>query len=126
MKAFSDAVAGGDIEAAISLLDDNVEFRSPAVHKPYQGKAACAMILRAVVEVFEDFHYVREIGDEGASDQALVFTARVGDKELEGCDFLHVNEDGLIDEFAVMVRPLSATVALVEAMKVKLAEMARS
>lgn len=125
MKAFSHAITGGDIDAAIALLDENVEFRSPAVHKPYQGKAACATILRAVAQVFDDFHYVREIGDEDATDHALVFTARVGDKELEGCDFLHVNEDGLIDDFAVMIRPLSATVALVEAMKVKLAEMAR-
>ena len=126
MKAFSDAVADGDIESAIVLLDENVEFRSPAVHEPYQGKTACATILRAVVEVLEDFRYVRKIGNEDGSDQALVFTARVGDKELEGCDFLHVNEDGLIDDFAVMIRPLSATVALVEAMKAKLTEQALS
>jgi len=43
-------------------------------------------------------------------------TARVGDRELHGCDFLHVGADGLIDEFTVMVRPLSALTALAEAM----------
>jgi hypothetical protein len=67
--------------------------------------------------VFEDFRYEREIGAEGASDHALVFRARVGDRELQGCDFLHTREDGLIDEFTVMVRPRSAAIALEEAMK---------
>jgi hypothetical protein len=36
---------------------------------------------------------------------------------FEGCDFLHLNEDGSIDELAVMVRPLSGTLALADAMK---------
>jgi hypothetical protein len=35
---------------------------------------------------------------------------------VEGCDFLHLDADGLIDEFTVMVRPLSAAQALSEAM----------
>ena len=65
--------------------------------------------------------YEREIGGAGASDRALVFTARVGDRELEGCDFLHTNAAGLIDELVVMVRPLSAALALVEGMKGELA-----
>ena len=49
--------------------------------------------------------YTRQIGAPGAPDQALVFRARVGDREVEGCDFIHVGEDGLIDELYVMVRP---------------------
>jgi len=35
---------------------------------------------------------------------------------VNGCDFLHVNDDGLIDDFKVMVRPLSGATALAEAM----------
>ena len=46
-----------------------------------------------------------------------MFRARVGDRELQGCDFLHIGEDGLIDELTVMVRPLSAALAFAEAMK---------
>ena len=41
----------------------------------------------------------------------------MGDRELHGCDFLHIGEDGLIDEFTVMVRPLSAAVALAQAIE---------
>ena len=51
----------------------------------------------------------------------LVFQARVEGRQLEGSDFLHAGADGLIDEFVVMVRPLSAALALAEAMKTRLA-----
>jgi hypothetical protein len=78
-------------------------------------------VLAAVARVLEDFRYQREIGAADASDRALVFRARVGDRELEGCDLLHTNDAGLIDEFVVMVRPLSAALALVERMKGELA-----
>jgi hypothetical protein len=36
--------------------------------------------------------------------------------KITGCDFLHFNDDGLIDDFMVMVRPLSGATALSEAM----------
>ncbi len=95
-------------------------FRSPVVFKPYHGRDAVAALLAAVSRVFEDFRYEREIGAPDASDHALVFNALIGDRELEGCDFLHTNEDGLIDDFGVMVRPLSGALALAEAMKAQL------
>ena len=113
---FRAAVEQADLDAALSLLADDVVFRSPVVFKPYEGRDTVAMILRAVAEVFEDFSYAREIGAEGARDHALVFNARVGDKQVEGCDFLHLDDDGLIDEFVVMVRPLSAANAVSAAM----------
>jgi hypothetical protein len=103
------------------LLAEDVRFRSPVVFKPYEGRDAVAALLFAVARVFEDFRYVREIGEPDCSDHALVFEARIGDREIEGCDFLHTGEDGLIDEFVVMVRPLSAALALAEAMKAQLA-----
>ncbi len=37
-------------------------------------------------------------------------------KRVTGCDFLHLDDDGLIDDFMVMVRPLSGATALAEAM----------
>jgi hypothetical protein len=109
------------MEAAVALLSDDVVFRSPVVFRPYQGREAVAPILRAVSQVFEDFRYVREIGSEDAAHHALVFHARVGDRQIEGSDFLHIDDYGSIDELAVMVRPLTATLALAEAMKAQLA-----
>ncbi|MEW2288125.1 nuclear transport factor 2 family protein [Streptomyces sp. NPDC047841] len=116
MRAFREAVEAGDLDAVEALLAEDVVFTSPVAFKPYPGKAITAAVLRAVFQVFEDFRYVREIGGPAGLDHALVFQARVGDRELTGCDFLHVNEDGLIDDLTVMVRPLSGAQALGEAM----------
>ena len=121
MHPFRAAIEARDLDAVTALLAEDVVFRSPVVFKPYHGRATVTMILAAVAEVFEDFSYAREIGAPDARDHALVFNARVGDKQVEGCDFLHVDEDGLIDEFVVMVRPLSGAHALAEAMGAKLA-----
>jgi SnoaL-like domain len=125
MQEFRDAIESarmsGEVDGVVSLLAQDVVFRSPGVYAPYRGRAAVEPILRAVVQVFDEFRFRRQIGAPGGSDHALVFGARIGDRELEGCDFLHTDDDGLIDEFYVMVRPLSAAMALVEAMKSALA-----
>jgi hypothetical protein len=126
MHPFRAAVEARDLHAALALLSEDVVFRSPVVFKPYHGRDAVAPILHAVLRVFEGFEYVREIGAPDASDHALVFRARINEREIEGADFLHVGEDGLIDEFTVMVRPLSAAHALAEAMQAQLAAAADS
>jgi ketosteroid isomerase-like protein len=113
---FRAAVEAGDEAALNALLADDVVFTSPVAFKPYPGKPITAAILRGVLRVFEDFTYVREIADPDGRDHALVFTATVNGKKLTGCDFLHFDEDGRIDDFMVMVRPLSGAQALAEAM----------
>ena len=116
MHAFREAVEARDEAAIEALLADDVVFTSPVAFKPYPGKPITAAILRGVMRVFEDFHYVREIADSNGRDHALVFEATVSGKKVTGCDFLHIDDDGLIDDFVVMVRPLSAATALAEAM----------
>lgn len=125
MHAFREAVERGDMEAVAALLADDVVFTSPVAFKPYPGKAITAAILRGVSRVFEDFRYVREIANPDGRDHAFVFTATVAGKELQGCDFLHFDEDGKIDEFTVMVRPLSAAQALSAAMGAQFEQIAR-
>ncbi|MFD4554970.1 nuclear transport factor 2 family protein [Streptomyces sp. NPDC058469] len=125
MRAFREAVEAQDMDAVEALLAQDVVFTSPVVFKPYPGKAITAAILRGVARVFEDFRYVREIGDPDGNDHALVFAARVGDRELTGCDFIHVNEEGLIDELTVMVRPLSGAQALQAAMGAQFEQIAK-
>lgn len=116
METFREAVEAGDFGAVEGLLAEDVVFTSPVAFKPYEGRAITAAIVRGVGRVFEDFRYVREITSADGRDQALVFRAKVGEREINGCDFLHLDEDGLIDDFVVMVRPLSAAKALAEAM----------
>jgi len=114
VSAFRAAVEARDVAAMRACLADDVVFRSPVAHKPYAGKAITGAILAHVIEVFENFRYVRELGDD--TGHALVFEAEVGGLELTGCDFLVLDDEGLITDFMVMVRPLKAAQALAEAM----------
>ncbi|MHC1562153.1 nuclear transport factor 2 family protein [Actinomycetospora sp. C-140] len=116
---FRAAVESGDMDAAIALLTEDVEFHSPVVHSPYRGRDAVAPILRAVATVFEDFRYVGEI--DGGEEHLLQFRAHVGDRELEGIDLLHHDATGAIDRLTVMIRPLSALQAVAGAMRDRLA-----
>jgi len=116
MKAFREAIESWDFEAVEKLLADDVVFTSPVAFKPYPGKAITAAILRGVGRVFTDFRYQREIVEGNQS--ALVFDAKIGDTgvAVQGCDFITTNDQGLISEFTVMVRPLKGAQAMAEAM----------
>ena len=120
MHPFREAIEAGDEAAALRLLADDVVFYSPVGYKPYRGRDEVSMVLRAVLTVFEDFRYVREIGTD---DAALVFEARIGDRELTGADFIRLDRDGLISDFMVMVRPLNGLQALAEAMAKRLSAL---
>lgn len=125
MTSFRKAVEARDHDAMAATLAENVVFRSPVAFRPYPGKAITAAILRGVTRVFEDFRYVREMTSEDGRDHALVFEARVGEAHIDGCDFLHLDDDGLIDDFMVMVRPLSGAQALSEAMAAQFEQIRR-
>ncbi|CAA9293439.1 MAG: hypothetical protein AVDCRST_MAG54-4647 [uncultured Actinomycetospora sp.] len=118
VTTFRAAVEAGDMDAAVALLADDVEFHSPVVHSPYRGRDAVAPILHAVAQVFEDFRYVAEVA--GGEDHVLVFRAHVGDKQLEGIDLLHHDARGAIERLTVMIRPLSALQAVAAAMRERL------
>ena len=80
MHPFRAAIEARDVDAAVALFADDVVFRSPVAFKAYHGRATVAQILHTVIEVFEDFRYVREIGAHDADDHVLVFQARSVDR----------------------------------------------
>jgi hypothetical protein len=115
---FARAIVENDHEAAIATLADDVEFRSPAVHKPYHGKGQVEQILRLVATVFENFRYTAEWRDGRTT--ILFFEANVGERELQGIDILEDGDDGLIERFTVMIRPLSGLQAVARTMAERL------
>jgi hypothetical protein len=121
---FRAAVEARDLEAAMPLFTEDVVFRSPIVFKPYNGRDALRVLLTGIAQVLEDFRYERQIGAPDAADHALVFTARIGDRHVEGADFFHVNEDGLVDEMVVMLRPMTGAQAAAEGMRAFLESIA--
>ncbi len=115
---FRIAVEDDDETAAFALLHDDVEFRSPVVYRPYQGKPAVAHLLHHAKATLRGLTYLDEM--HGDRSVALIFRAQVGDKEVEGLDHLTLDEDGRIVGFRVMIRPLSGLVAVAQEMGARL------
>jgi hypothetical protein len=124
MEELRRALEAKDAAAVEALLAEEVVFSSPALFKPYAGRAATMVFLRAAMETFEDFRYVRTFTEDSASGgrgHVLVFTASVGGRALEGADFVTLDDAGLVSEFRVMIRPMTGLVALAEAMAPRVA-----
>jgi hypothetical protein len=111
--AFRAAIEAWDIDALKDVLAEDVVFHSPVTHHPFIGREVVLRLLGFVGEIFEDFRYTDELA--GEDTHALVFRARVGDRELEGIDLLRFDERGLVADFTVLIRPLSALVPFAEA-----------
>ena len=90
------------------LLADDAVFYSPVVHAPQMGKAITIQYLSAAFHVFfnSSFHYVREV--VGDQDAVLEFEVEIDGVVVNGVDMIRWNDDGLITEFKVMLRPLKA------------------
>jgi hypothetical protein len=115
---FRTAAESKDFSGFEAIFAENVIFRSPAVFRPYDGRDAVAMLLTAVGDVFEGFRYTDQV--EAGATAMLAFTAKVGDRELDGIDLLRFDDGGRICELAVYIRPLSGLSALAEAMQRRL------
>jgi ketosteroid isomerase-like protein len=122
-RRFRAAIEARDLDAMRATLSPDVTFFSPVKFTPFQGIDAVAGLLGVVANTFEDFRYVGELtgaaeaGDGGAAvdSDVLVFRARIGDRAVHGIDMIQPGADGLIRNFTVMIRPLSAAQAVGEA-----------
>ncbi len=97
-----------------AALAEDVRFWSPAVHKPYEGRDAVMVLLRAAHQVLEGLKYTEAV--ESDERTVLFFSAQVADRDVEGIDALRFDETGLVRELVVMIRPHSALSAVMEAM----------
>ncbi len=116
---FRAAVERWDLDAVRELLAPDVVFHSPVTFHPFVGRDTVAQLLSLVAQTFEEFRYTGELAAEGV--HALIFRASVAGRELEGVDLLRFDQQGLIADFTVMVRPLSGLIPFAQAMGEKAA-----
>jgi hypothetical protein len=117
---FRAAVESGDFRAAFPLFAEDIQFFSPVKFKPIVGIDAVTALFRVLERTFKNFRYSGQLagrdqaGDGGpdAETHLLHFRAEVDGRRVEGVDILQLNDQGLISTFTVMVRPLSAVLAL--------------
>ncbi|WP_461535460.1 nuclear transport factor 2-like protein [Spongorhabdus nitratireducens] len=90
------------------LLADNVVFYSPVVHTPQKGKALARMYLMGAAHVLlaGPFTYTKEVVGENVA--ILEFVTKIDGIQINGVDMISWNDEGLITEFKVMLRPLKA------------------
>lgn len=118
---FRVAAEGKDLELMRETLREDVVLHSPTVFRPFEGRDTVLFILSHVVELLEGFRYVDEVAD--GPSVVLRFKATVAgtDRELEGIDFLDLDEEGRVRELTVFMRPLSAATAFKDKMGERLA-----
>ncbi|WP_066737828.1 nuclear transport factor 2 family protein [Cupriavidus sp. D384] len=121
LAAWHTLLARNAMEELDPLLSDRIVFRSPVAHTPYPGRAAIKLVLKTVNTVFRNFTYHRMFATDDGKSAVLEFSAEVDGKALKGIDMLRFDDAGKIEEFEVMVRPMSGLHALAEAMGAKLA-----
>jgi hypothetical protein len=115
---FRRAAEAKDVELMTETLREDVELHSPILFRGFEGRDAVGQVLTHVAATLEDLTYVDELAE--GDTVALRFKARVGDRELEGIDFLELDEDGRVAVLTVFMRPMSALTAFNERMKERL------
>src|SRR5947199_5763196 len=115
LEAWHRFVASADAAILAPLLAEDIVFRSPFVQSPIPGRTATLLVLTTVVQIFENFRYLREFV-AGSHDAALEFSANIGKWQLKGIDLIHFDDSGRMAEFEVMVRPIKALQVLGEEM----------
>lgn len=112
------AVEAKDLEAATATLREDVVLHSPILFRGFEGREIVMGVLTHVAATLEDFRYTDELAEGNVV--VLRFKARVGDRELEGIDFLELDDEGLVKELTVFMRPMSALTAFNEQMAARL------
>ncbi len=109
-----------DLKTLNELISDKITFYSPVVFKPKSTKDEAMFVLSNVIEVLTDFKYHREFLD--GNNWALEFSAVVNGKSVKGIDLITFNDEGQIENFEVLIRPLSGLIALGEDMNRRFAD----
>jgi hypothetical protein len=116
---FRRAAEAKDVELMVETLREDVVLHSPILFRGFEGRETVAAVLTHVAATLEDLTYTDELTE--GDTVALRFKATVGDRELEGIDFLELDEDGRVAELTVFMRPLSALTRFNERMTERLA-----
>lgn len=116
--SFRRAAEAKDLELLAETLREDVVLHSPVLFRGFEGREIVTQVLTHVAATLEDLTYIDELA--GERTVALRFKARVEDRELEGIDFLELDEDGRVAKLTVFIRPMSALTRFNERMAERL------
>jgi hypothetical protein len=116
---FRRAAEAKDLELMTEALREDVVLHSPILFRGFEGRDVVIAVLAQVIQVLEDFEYTDELAE--GNTVVLRFKANVGDRQLEGIDFLQLDEHGRVADLTVFMRPMSALTRFNEQMTARLA-----
>lgn len=124
----------GDLPGGLdALLHENCVFLSPIVFTPQEGREITKLYLGAAGNTFggDDAKVSDSGGSFGYSKQILQgnhamleFETSIDGKYINGVDIITCDDDAMITEFRVMIRPLQAVNLVHQQMKDMLEQMA--
>ena len=115
---FRRAAESKDLDLLAETLCEDVVLHSPVLFRGFEGRETVITVLTHVAATLEDLTYTDELAE--GDTVVLRFKATVGDRELEGIDFLELDDQGLVKELTVFMRPMSALTAFNEQMAARL------
>jgi len=116
-RVIADGSSTTDLAA---IIHPDAVFHSPVVHTPQRGRDLVVAYLAAAGQTLgnDSFRYVRELVD--GENAMLEFTTEMEGIAVNGVDIIRFDEEGMITDFKVMVRPLKAVNKVWEMMAAQL------
>tara|TARA_A100001391_G_scaffold175627_1_gene138524 strand:+ start:730 stop:1128 length:399 start_codon:yes stop_codon:yes gene_type:complete len=124
LKRWHEVIENGSrAEELSAIIREDAVFHSPVVHTPQVGRAIVVGYLAAAGNTLgnDSFEYVRELID--GDNAMLEFTTEMDGIHVNGIDLIRFDENGMIADFKVMVRPLKAVNKVWEQMAAMLEKM---
>ena len=109
LKRWHEVIEGGSEPAALTnVMREDAVFHSPVVHTPQKGRPIVVAYLTAAGQTLgnDNFQYLREVVDGNTA--VLEFQTEMDGIQVNGIDMITFDDEGLITDFKVMVRPLKA------------------
>jgi hypothetical protein len=112
------AMEARDESAVKAALAPDVILHSPILDTPFRGRDEVGDLLGVVLQVIGPLTYLADVpGDP----HVLFFRTDVDGVELEGVDVLRFDQQGLVREITVLLRPFPGVAAFLKATGPKLA-----
>ena len=109
LKRWHEVIEGGSEPTALTnIMREDAVFHSPVVHTPQKGRPIVVAYLTAAGQTLgnDSFQYLREVVDGNTA--VLEFQTEMDGIQVNGIDMITFDDEGLITDFKVMVRPLKA------------------
>jgi hypothetical protein len=120
IQSFHDMVLANDHAGVPALMAEDVRFSPSTYWATWTGRKPVAAVLGHVNEVFQDFKYRRVMGS--GNDWALEFQCTIEGLDCVGVDLITLNDDGLMQDFEVVMRPHKTIGVLREAMNARVSK----